>query len=259
MALTAIAQRVLGGPGAGSQTTISWATGIGVTLGVYVAGGVSGGHINPAVSVAMAALGRLPWVKLPAYLAGQYLGSFLASACVFLVYWDAIEHYDGGQRTVQGETATAAIFATYPQPYVSTWTGLGDQVYATCFLLITILAISDKRNMGPRPGLMAISLGLIVVATNMTLALNCGNAMNPARDLSPRIFTVLAGWGVEPFSFRDYNWWWVPIVGPHVGALLGAAIYHGFIERHWTPGHAQEDETQRLTPPEDIVVHTKSV
>jgi glycerol uptake facilitator-like aquaporin len=73
------------------------------------------------------------------------------------------------------------------------------QIFATSFLVICILGISDRRNMGPPPGLMPFSLGLIVVATNMTLALNCGNAMNPARDLPPRIFTAMAGWGVEPF------------------------------------------------------------
>ncbi|KAK7116031.1 aquaporin-7-like [Littorina saxatilis] len=249
MALTAIAQRVLGGEAAGSQATVSWATGIGVTLGVYVSGGVSGGHINPAVSVAMGALGRLPWYKVPVYVLGQLIGSFLASAMVFFIYTDALNQYDGGERKVLGDKATGAIWATYPQPYVSTWSGLLDQVFSTCFLLVCILAISDRRNMGPQSGLTPISLGLIVVATNMTLALNCGNAMNPARDLAPRLFTAVAGWGTAPFSFRNYNWWWVPVAGPIIGALLGAAIYQGIVGRHWIHDDAQKSDSASQTEP----------
>ncbi|KAK7116040.1 aquaporin-10-like [Littorina saxatilis] len=228
-----VAQAVLSKETAGSHMSIHWSWGFGVALGVYASVGVSGGHINPAVSVAMATLGRLPWRKVPIYALGQYLGSFLAAVVVFLVYMDALHHYDGGVRQVTGVNATAGIWSTYPQPYVSTWTGLGDQIFGTAILLVCVMALTDSRHFGPGSALTPFCVGGVVVVIGMTFGLNCGYALNPARDLAPRAFTALAGWGSAPFSFRNYNWFWVPIVGPHIGALLGAHLYQIFVGLHW--------------------------
>ncbi|KAK7115949.1 aquaporin-9-like isoform X2 [Littorina saxatilis] len=215
-------------PVAGSMT---W--GIGVMMGIYVSGGVSGGHINPAVSVAMATLGRLPWYKVPGYCLAQCLGSFAASGFVYLVYWEALDAFDGGFRQVDGTNGTAGIWSTYPQPYVSIWTCLGDQIFATAVLLICVMGISDPQNMQPPTGLFPVSIGLLVMALSMSYSLNCGNAMNPARDFIPRIFTALAGWELTPLRYRNYNFFWVNIIGPHIGAVLGAYIYQAFIGFHW--------------------------
>ncbi|XP_076443939.1 aquaporin-10-like [Babylonia areolata] len=241
-----VAQAVLGGPTAGGAITIAWSFGVGITLGVMVSGNISGGHINPAVSLAMVFLRKLPLRKLPVYALAQYLGAFLASLFIWLVYMDALEHYDGGKRMVEGVNATAGIWSTYPQPYVSTWTGLGDQVFATALLMVGVLAVTDQRGLAPSRGLVPFLVGLVVFGIAMTFGLNCAFAINPARDLAPRIFTVIAGWGTKPFSFRGYNWFWVPLAGPHVGALLGALVYQLCVGLHWP--EEEEDGTSYQLP-----------
>ena len=91
-------------------------------------------------------------------------------------------------------------------------------------LLICVLAVTDKHNIGLPKGLEPLGVGLGVAAIGMSYGMNCGYAINPARDLAPRLFTLAAGWGDETFSTADY-WFWVPIVGPHVGAIIGAFLY----------------------------------
>ena len=158
-------------------------------LGILVSGGVSGGHINPAVTVAMASVGKFPWRKVPHYLAGQYLGAFLASLMVFLVYWDALvwyEHDRGGYRTTPD---TAAIFSTYPSPHLTLAGGIIDQLVVTALLLTCVSAITDRRNMRLSKQCVPIFVGLTVLAIGISFGYNCGYAINPARDLAPRIFT----------------------------------------------------------------------
>lgn len=228
-----VAQAVLSRNTLGSSLSIHWSWGFGVALGVSASAGVTGGHLNPAVSLAMVSLGRLPLRKLPVYALGQYVGSFLAAVVCYLVYMDALSNYDGGLRQVTGPNATAGIWSTYPQDYVSTWTGLGDQIFGTAILLICVLALTDSHHFGPGSALTPFCVGAVVVAIGMTFGLNCGYALNPARDLAPRIFTTMAGWGVGPLSYRSYSWFWVPIVGPHLGALLGAHLYQFLVGLHW--------------------------
>lgn len=241
-----VAQKVLSNGELGSALSIHWSWGIGVMLGIYVAGGVSGAHINPAVTVAQACLGRCPWKKVAPYMLSQYVGAFVASACVYLVYYDALDNFDDGKRQVDGTFGTAGIWATYPQAYVSTWNCLGDQILGTALLLISILAITDPRNMQPTKGVTAISIGLSVVVIGMTFGLNCGYAINPARDLGPRIFTAIGGWGTDPFTYRDHNYFWVPVVGPHLGAVIGAYIYQLCVGFHW-PTEEEVTESPPLT------------
>ncbi|XP_018108517.1 aquaporin-9 isoform X2 [Xenopus laevis] len=204
-----------------------------VTIAVYVAGGVSGGHINPAVSFAMCLTGRLKWAKFPFYVSAQFLGAIAGSAAVFGIYYDAIYNYTGGILTVDGPNATAYIFATYPMPYLSILGGFADQVTSTALLLIGVFAIFDNKNLGTPKGLEPIAVGLLILLLGLSLGMNSGCAMNPARDLGPRIFTAMAGWGMEVFTSGN-NWWWVPVVGPMVGAAIGAFIYVLCIEAHYS-------------------------
>ncbi|KAG9489421.1 hypothetical protein GDO78_005410 [Eleutherodactylus coqui] len=204
---------------------------LGVTMAVYAAGGVSGGHVNPAVSFGMCVAGKMPWVKLPFYVSGQFLGAITGSAAVFGVYYDALMKYSGGVLTVTGPNATAQIFATYPSPYLSTLNGLVDQIMSTALLLIMIFAIFDKKNMPAPSGLEPVAIGLLILTLVLALGSNCGGAMNPARDLGPRIFTALAGWGFEVFT-AGHSFWWIPVIGPMFGAAIGAYIYILCIEAH---------------------------
>ncbi|XP_033750277.1 aquaporin-9-like [Pecten maximus] len=229
------AQYVLSRQEFSSFLTVNFAGGMGLTLGIYFSGGVSGGSLNPAVTLALCLSGRVPWFKWPFYSIAELAGAFTAAAVQFGIYYDAINHFDSGYRQTTGANATAGIFATYPQEFVSTTNTFFDQVFGTFLLISCILAITDKRNMLPHLGLQPLALGSIVFAIGTSFGFNCGYAINPARDLGPRIFTAIAGYGTEPFSYRDYNWFWVPIVGPMVGSFLGWAVYAITIENHWPP------------------------
>jgi len=212
---------------------IGWA--LGVTLGVYGAGGVSGAHLNPAVSLALAVCRRFPWRKVAAYSLAQLAGAFVASAVVYVTYLDALNHFDGGTRQVLGPHGTAGIWATYPQPFLSPLPGgLIDQVVGTAILVLCIFALSDGRNLAPSGNLGPLLVGGLVLAIGASFGYNSGYAINPARDLGPRLFTFLAGWGSEVFR-AGAGWWWVPIVGPMLGGVLGGLIYDLLIARHHPP------------------------
>ena len=225
-----VAQKVLSGGADGSALGIHLAWGLAVMMGIYASAGVSGAHLNPAVSLALAALRGFPWAKLPAYVAAQVAGAFSGAALTYLTYREAFDHFDSGVRAVSGATATAGIFATYPQPYLSLGGGFLDQVVGTALLMLGIFAISDRRNAGPVAGGPVLVAALVAVI-GMSFGTNAGYAINPARDLGPRVFTALAGWGGEVFRAGN-GWWWVPIVAPCLGALLGGFVYDLLITRH---------------------------
>ena len=227
-----VAQVVLSGGSHGSYLSINLAWGLAVMMGVYVSAGVSGGHLNPAVTLALAAHRQFPWRKVLPYCAAQLAGAFAASAVTFAAYKEAFNRFDGGVRQVTGTHATAGIFATYPQEFLSNVPGgLVDQVVGTALIMLVIFAIGDRRNSAPDAALAPVLVGLLVVLIGMTFGFNAGYAINPARDLGPRLFTAIAGWGSEVFR-AGHHWWWIPIVGPCVGAVLGGAVYDFLITRH---------------------------
>lgn len=219
-----VAQTVLSANANGSYFAINVGWGLAVMLGVLVAGGVSGAHLNPAVTVALAVHRGLPWRKVLPYAIAQTAGAFAASAIVFLTYREAFAAFDGGLRQITGPQGTAGIFATYPQAFLSTTGGLVDQIVGTALLVIGVFAIGDPKNVSP-PGWMGpVLVGLLVVGIGVAFGFNAGYAINPARDLGPRLFTAVAGWGGGVFTAGD-GWWWVPVVGPTIGAVAGGAVY----------------------------------
>jgi MIP family channel proteins len=225
-----VAQVQLGGGSNGQYLSINIGWGLAVTMAVYVSGGVSGGHLNPAVTIAAAAFRGFPWSKVLPFIVAQTAGAFVASAIVFASYHEAIAHFDGGVRQVTGPMGTAGIFATYPQPWLSTLGGLIDQIVGTALLVGVILAITDHRNTAPPKNLAPVVVGLLVMLIGATYGLNAGYAINPARDFGPRLFTAVAGWGGGVFTAGN-GWWWVPIVGPILGGLVGGFVYMAAIER----------------------------
>lgn len=232
-----VAQKVLSDGDLGSALSIHLSWGLGVTFGIYASAGVSGAHLNPAVTLALAAFRGFPWRKVVPYVLAQTAGAFAGATVTFVAYREAFAAFDGGARQVVGEKATAFIFATYPQPFLSAFPGgFVDQVVGTALLVLGIFAISDRRNAGPTAG-GPVLVGALVVGIGMTFGFNAGYAINPARDLGPRVFTAIAGWGGEVFRAGD-GWWWVPLVAPCVGALVGAFIYDRLITRHHPPEKA---------------------
>ncbi|KAM4809943.1 aquaporin-7 [Rhinophrynus dorsalis] len=237
--LGSVAQVVLGKKQFGQYLSINLSFGLGVTMGIHVAGGVSGGHMNCAVSLTNCILGNLPWKKLPLYVVSQMLGSFLAAAVVYCLYYEALYNYCGGNFTVTGPLQTASIFATYPEPYLSIGGGFLDQVIGTGALLLCILAINDKKNSPALDGTHAVVIGLLVTVIGMSMGMNSGYAINPARDLAPRFFTAIAGWGLEVFRAGHY-WSWVPVVAPLVGSLTGAFLYKLLVGLH----HQSDEDSE---------------
>lgn len=236
-----VAQVTLGASKNGEYLSINLGWGLAVTMGVFVAGGVTGAHLNPAVTLALACWRGFSWGKVIPYCLAQLAGAFIAAAIVYATYHEALAHYDGGTRRVVGEKATAGIWATYPNEagFLSNVPGgLVDQIVGTALLVGVIFAIGDSRNLNPPSWLGPLAVGALVVLIGMTFGYNCGYAINPARDLGPRLFTAVAGWGSEVFRAND-GWWWVPIVGPLVGGVLGGLIYESFIGwQHGRPGDA---------------------
>jgi MIP family channel proteins len=229
-----VAQTVLSRGANGSFLAINIGWGLAVMLGVYASGGVSGAHLNPAVTLALAVSRGFPWSKVLPFIVAQTAGAFAASAVVYLTYHEALTAFDGGVRQVLGAQGTAGIFATYPQPFLTILGGFVDQVVGTALLMATILAITDQRN-NPTPAwLTPIVVGGIVVAIGVSFGFNAGYAINPARDFGPRLFTAVAGWGSEVFTAAGV-WWWVPVAAPCIGAVLGAFTYDLLIARHHPP------------------------
>src|SRR5687767_6832514 len=224
-----VAQTVLSRGTAGTTLSINVAWGLAVTMGCYVAAGVTGAHLNPAVTLALAVHRRFPWSKVAPYTLAQMAGAFVASAVVYATYHEALAAFDGGIRQVTGAQGTAGIWATYPQAFLSHFPGgFVDQVVGTALLVGVILAITDSRNSHAPAGLAPVIVGLLVVLIGATFGFNSGYAINPARDFGPRLFTALAGWGAEVFRAGN-AWWWVPVVAPCIGAVLGGWVYDLFV------------------------------
>ncbi|MFF9405319.1 MIP/aquaporin family protein [Streptomyces anandii] len=223
---------------AGDWLLITWGWAFAVVFGVYVAGGVSGAHINPAVTLAFAVRRRFPWVKVIPYWISQLVGAFVGAALVYGVYHDAINTFDAamkGPKTHGHTLASFSIFGTFPAPYFhgGNWGPLVDQIVGTAFLVMLVVALIDLRNTAVQANLGPLLIGFVVAAIGMSFGPNAGYAINPARDFGPRLFTYFEGWGdlALPGSlagaFSDY--WWIPIVGPLVGGVVGVLVYDLFI------------------------------
>ncbi|KAM9642232.1 aquaporin-7 [Trichechus inunguis] len=226
--LGSVAHMVLGENKFGSYLGVNLGFGFGVTMGVHIAGGISGAHMNSAVTFASCALGRMSWKKFPVYVLGQFLGSFLAAATIYCLFYTSINHFSNGHLTVTGPTATASIFATYLPSHMTLWLGFLNEVLLTGLLQLCLFAITDKQNNPALEGTQALVIGILVVIIGTSLGMNTGYAINPSRDLPPRFFTFIAGWGSEVFRAGE-NWWWVPVVAPPLGACIGGIIYLIFL------------------------------
>ena len=227
--------------GAANWLIIAWGWGFGVVMAVYVCSGISGGHINPAVTLAFALRRKFPWRKVPGYWLAQVVGAFVAAALVYAVYVSAINAFNVTNHfpTRPQSLSTYSIFATFPAQYFGgSWVGpFVDQIVGTALLLAVIAALLDKRNSAPAANLTPFLVGLVVVVIGLSFGTNAGYAINPARDLGPRIFTLIAGWGhiAFPGSFQYFsNYWWIPIAGPLIGGVVGIVCYDLFAGRALT-------------------------
>lgn len=159
---------------------------------------------------------------------------------VYVVYLSALNSFDGGERKIQGPKGTAGIWVTFPSPHVSSSSAFIDQFTGTALLVLMNLAITDKKNTNIPHAFEAILMGFNAFSIGTAYGSNSGGAVNPARDLAPRIFLAMAGWGGGVFSVANY-FFWIPLIAPFFGATFAAFIYGFFIKNHWTD-HGVNDE-----------------
>ena len=228
----------------GAPARIAWAWGLGVTLGVYVAARISGAHLNPAVTIGLAAFKEFAWRKTAPYIAAQTAGAFIAALLVRWNYSEVLAKVDPGHTIkTQGVFSTLPGNGTLP---VGTWGAFRDQVIGTAILLFVIKALTDIRNSPPLANLAPFLIGLLVVAIGMAFGTDAGYAINPARDFGPRLASFLTGYGG---AWRDQYgdlYFWVPIVGPLIGGVLGVGLYKALIGRFLPP----EEPAQDIAKPE---------
>jgi glycerol uptake facilitator protein len=234
--------------GVGEVPSIHWAWGLGVVMGVYVAGRISGAHLNPAVTIALAAFKGFPWRKVAPYSLAQLLGAFVAALIVRWNYSEALATFDPGNTP-----KSQGVFSTLPASAlgVSEWGAFRDQIIGTAILLFLILAVTDVLATPPQANLAPFIVGLIVVAIGMAWGANAGYAINPARDFGPRLASFFTGYGE---AFRDttgYPYWWIPIVAPIIGGLIGAGLYQVLVGRHLPPADV-ETEPGRLPTADSV-------
>ena len=212
----------------GGFTNITLAWGLAVTMGIYVAGKISGAHLNPAVTLSLAVFRGFSWHKVLPYCIAQIAGAFAAAA---VVYWNYLPAFHLADSQLDH---TAGVFTTFPAFPGVPQAGFLDQVIGTGLLVLLIFAITDEFNVPPEANLAPAMIGLVVVAIGMSFGGMHGYAINPARDFGPRLFTVVAGFRNNGLTDGTHVWW-IPVVAPLLGGLLGAAIYDFGIRRFLRP------------------------
>ncbi|MCK5751700.1 MAG: aquaporin family protein, partial [Mycobacterium sp.] len=180
-------------------------------------------HINPAVTLALAMFQGFPWRKVAPYASAQVAGAFVGALLVRWNYSEVLAKFDPGHTIKsQGVFSTLPGNGTLP---VSDLGALRDQIIGTAILVLLVIAITDARNSAPLANLTPFIVGLLVVAIGMAWGTNAGYAINPARDFGPRLASFLTGYDG---AWRDQYgtlYFWVPIVGPLIGAVIGGALY----------------------------------
>ncbi len=207
-------------PFANEWIVIIMGWGLAVMLGIYVCGAISGAHLNPAVTLSLAATGRHPWNKVLPYWLAQVLGAFVAAMILYFVYQGAIVNATGAKNVAD---AVGGVFYTSPKAFVGTFGAFGDEFIGTALLVGLILAIVDGRNQPVQANLNPLIIGFLIVAIGASFGLNTGYAINPARDFGPRLWMAIVSGG-ESFAVNNY-YFWIPIVAPLAGGVVGAFIY----------------------------------
>ncbi|KAG1745874.1 major intrinsic protein superfamily membrane channel protein [Suillus paluster] len=208
------------------SSNICWA--LGLSLGVWISANYSGGHVNPAVTIASATVRGFPWKKVPIYILAQVLGALCGAGVVYATYYHAINIVEGGSN-IRTIAATGDLFGTYAADYLTSVSAFFAEFIGAAMLLTGIFMATDKKN-GPLPsGVLPLAIFFTVLAISSSLGMDTGAALNPARDLGPRILTAMVGYGREVFTFRNQYWLWCPILGPIFGMIMAALFYDAML------------------------------
>lgn len=213
--------------------SICW--GLAITMSVFIFGVVSGAHLNPSVTIALAVWKGFDKKKIVPYIISQTVGAFLAAALTYGLYGSTITAFENGKNIMRASNAgwaTAGIFTTFPRSGLSMFNAFMVEMCITAVLLLVIFAVSDGRNEGcPKAGFPALAIGLTVAFIGVSFGPLTGFAMNIARDLGPRLFCMLAGWGPGVIGPNGYGLI-VPMFAPIIGGIIGGGIYEKLVAPH---------------------------
>lgn len=207
----------------GNYETSCWAWGIAFMFGIYLGGGVSGAHMNPAISLSLWIFRGFPPRQMLVYWACQLLGCITAAALAYAIFHDTIHHVDPGL------VDAATNFYSKPQDFVSPATAFFTQFVAATVMMMSVLSLGDDQNNPPGAGLHAFIMGLLVTAQKMTLGYNTGVALNPASDFGPRLDCLMVGYNTNMFT--EVGLWWLlgPWVATICGSITGCSVYDSFV------------------------------
>ncbi|MFP1750501.1 MIP/aquaporin family protein [Lonsdalea quercina] len=218
------------------QWEISIIWGLGVAMAIYLTAAISGAHLNPAVTITLWLFACFDGRKVVPYILAQIAGAFCAAALVYALYYNLFYATEQAQGIVRGSVESlslASIFSTYPNPLLSVPQAFLVETVITAILMCLILALTDDGNGIPRGPLAPLLIGILIAVIGASMGPLTGFALNPARDFGPKLFAYLAGWGKVAFTGgRDIPYFLVPILGPIVGANLGAFGYRKLIGRN---------------------------
>jgi len=228
----------------GTSLSLNFGWAIGLGLGVRACVGISGGHVNPAITVAMAAWRGFPWKKVPIYIFSQMLGSVVGSALIYAQYIHAIDLFEGG-RDVRTR-ATAAIFAPYPVNYMTAVSSFFSEFLGTAILAFMIMASTDSRAAPASPSHLPFVIFVTLLGLGVALGMQTSGSFNPARDFGPRLLLTMVGYSEHVYSYQSQYWLWCGILAPILGALTSAGIYELFL------GHALDNDAQSAESVRDM-------
>jgi glycerol uptake facilitator protein len=215
---------------------IAW--GLGVTIAIYATGSISGTHANPAVTLALALSRKFSWAKVIPYCIAQVAGGLLGAVIVYVLYVPVINHFNEVSHLTRAAGGAAGVFFTHPGLAITPMHALSDQIILTAFLIFGIFAITEQYNeMAPGANSGALMIGLLVAVIGASMGYLEAWAINPARDFGPRLFCFMAGWGRSALPSPD-NYWWIPIVGPLIGGVVGGGAYQ-YLIRPFLPAHVR--------------------
>ena len=208
---------------------ITW--GLAVTLAIYCTGSITGCHANPAVTLALACFRKFSWGKVLPYCVAQVAGGFAGAAVVYLLFGPVINLFNATHHLSRPEGGAAGVFFTHPGLAITPMHAFGDEIVLTAILLFGIFAITEQYNeQAPGANSGALIIGFLVAAIGAAGGFLEAWAINPARDLGPRLFCFAAGWGQAALPSPG-NYWWVPILGPLVGGMVGGGAYQLLIHQ----------------------------